>query len=147
MPNPILQKSLSKEPKKTEPKAKKPQISSGQTKKATVISISRNELFKLFDIADALKLLRDIAEETPMRQYAWLDFHGGIWLLLTGNVRDPVQTWVGRDVALSQLKEEGWKITGPHPKRLSVKQVSRQRIYGYARRFPTFNASAMAALI
>jgi hypothetical protein len=67
-----------------------------------------------------------------MRQYAWLDFYEGRWLLLAGNLRDPVRSWVDKDVALAQLKEEGWKITGPHPKRLSVKQNSRQRIYGYA---------------
>ncbi len=42
------------------PASKKPQ----EPEKCT-ISISREELFRLHDIADGLRLLRDIAEEAP----------------------------------------------------------------------------------
>ena len=69
MAKPILQKSSSKEPKKTKPKLKKPLSvrASGKTKECS-IPISRDELFQLHDIADGLKLLRDIAHEDPEMQ-------------------------------------------------------------------------------
>ena len=70
--------------------------------------------------------------EVPMRQLAWLDFYGWMWLLLNGNPKEPVRSWVFKDAAIAQLREEGWKISGPHPKRLLMKRDSRQRIYGYA---------------
>lgn len=58
------------EPKKTGSKSKKSRSlqSSAKTKQAASIPIPRDELFRLHDIADALKLLRDIAEEAPELQ-------------------------------------------------------------------------------
>jgi hypothetical protein len=47
-------------------------------------------------------------------------------------LKDPVRSWVDRDAALAQLKDEGWTITGLHPNRLPMKQDSRQRICGCA---------------
>jgi hypothetical protein len=67
-----------------------------------------------------------------MNEYAWLDLYGGIWLLLTGKTDEKARKWVDKNVALAELREEGWTITGPHPKRLSIKQDPRKRIYGYA---------------
>ncbi len=66
-----------------------------------------------------------------MRQYAWLDLYGGMWLLLTGKPNEPVRRWADKDSALAELREEGWTITGPPPKRFLIKQDPRQRIYGY----------------
>jgi hypothetical protein len=39
-----------------------------QESEKCTISISRNELFRLHDIADGLRLLRDIAQEAPELQ-------------------------------------------------------------------------------
>jgi hypothetical protein len=55
-----------------------------------------------------------------------------MWLLLTGNPKDPVGTWVDENVALTPLKEESWIINGPYPKQISKKQVPRESVYGYA---------------
>ena len=66
-----------------------------------------------------------------MRQYAWLDLHGGVWLLVTANPNEPSRRRTDEDAALAELKEEGWTITGPHPKRLLIKQHPRQRLCGY----------------
>ena len=32
-----------------------------------------------------------------MRQYAWLDFHGGCWHLVTSNAHDPDRKWMNRE--------------------------------------------------
>jgi len=64
-------------------------------------------------------------------QFAWLDLFGGRWLLLDGNLKYPARSWLDEEVALTQLKEEGWTISGPHRERLS-RQKSRRRSYGYA---------------
>jgi hypothetical protein len=60
-----------------------------------------------------------------MPQYAWLDFYGGIWHLITDKPKERVRKWVNREAALAELREEGWTIEGPHPKR------PRGRFYGY----------------
>ena len=67
MPN---QKTVSKKPKKMKRKPGKPvsQSSSGKNATPASIPISRNELFRLHDIADSLELLRDIADEAPEMQ-------------------------------------------------------------------------------
>ncbi len=56
-----------------------------------------------------------------MRQYAWLDFHGGCWHLITGNSHDRDWKWVKREVDLSDLIAEVWIIDGPHGKQLTIK--------------------------
>ena len=58
-----------------------------------------------------------------MRQYAWLDFHGGCWHLVTGNIQDPDRIWASRESALSDLKAEGWIIDGPHEKQPRMQHV------------------------
>jgi hypothetical protein len=40
--------------------------------------------------------------------------------------------WLDGAAALGLLKDEGWTITGPHPKRLSTKQNPPQWIYAQA---------------
>jgi hypothetical protein len=42
-----------------------------------------------------------------MRQYAWLDFHGGLWHLVSSNAHDPDRKWACRNSALSDLVAEG----------------------------------------
>jgi hypothetical protein len=67
-----------------------------------------------------------------MHEYAWLEFYRGKWHLLTGKQTDPVRIWVDKKVALSALVEEGWEISGPHPKQFPIKKKPRERFYGYA---------------
>ena len=71
MAEPIVRKSP-KEPKKTETKRKRPRPAPASEKSRKpqdpCIPISRDELFQLHDIADALRLLRDIASEAPELQ-------------------------------------------------------------------------------
>jgi len=69
-----------------------------------------------------------------MRQYAWLDFHGGCWHLVTSNVDDPDRKWVSRDAALSDLAFEGWIIDGPHGKQPTMKHDADRHFHGYALR-------------
>jgi len=56
-------------------------------------------------------------------QFAWLERFEGTWLLLNHSDRYPARTWMDRDVALSELRGEGWMIK-PHRKR--------QKLRGYA---------------
>jgi hypothetical protein len=56
----ILKKTPRKEQKKPGSRSKR-----ARPRNAPTIPISREELFQLHDIADTLKLLRDIAEEAP----------------------------------------------------------------------------------
>lgn len=51
--------------------------------------------------------------------------------LLTGDLRDPVRSWVDEEIALARMKEEVWTLTGPHPRWLPLIK-SRQRGRGYA---------------
>jgi hypothetical protein len=48
--------------------AVEPVSKKGRDRGGCTISISREELFKLHDIADGLRLLRDIAQEAPELQ-------------------------------------------------------------------------------
>ena len=66
-----------------------------------------------------------------MRQYAWLDFHGGYWHLVTGNNDDPDRKWTNRDLALFDLTAEGWLIDGPHGKQSAMKHDANRHFYGY----------------
>lgn len=66
-----------------------------------------------------------------MRQYAWLDFHGGCWHLITGNAHDLDRKWMDRHLALSDLTSEGWVIDGPHGKQPTMKHDANQHFYGY----------------
>jgi hypothetical protein len=69
MAEPILHKSPLKRSKKNNPKPKKPTpatASSGRQKpEEAFIPISREELFQLHDVADALQLLNDLEQEAP----------------------------------------------------------------------------------
>ncbi len=69
-----------------------------------------------------------------MRQYAWLDFHGGCWYLVTGNPDARDRKWANRDAALADLAEEGWVIDGPHGKEPTIKHDADRHFYGYALR-------------
>jgi hypothetical protein len=69
-----------------------------------------------------------------MRQYTRLDFHGGCWHLITGNIHDPYRKWVNRDLALLNLKAEGWIIDAPHGKRPTIKHDADRHFYGYGLR-------------
>jgi len=66
-----------------------------------------------------------------MDQFAWLDLFGGRWLLLDANRKYPARIWANEEVALAELREEGWKITGPHRTGLSMTNP-RQKSRGYA---------------
>ena len=69
-----------------------------------------------------------------MRQYAWLDFHGGRWHLVTANAHDRDRMWKNRESALSDLTWEGWAIDGPHGKQPTIKHDSNRHFYGYGLR-------------
>ena len=66
-----------------------------------------------------------------MRQYGWLDFHGGCWHLVTSNIQDPDRKWTSRDTAISDLTSEGWIIDGPHGKEPTIKHEADRHFYGY----------------
>ncbi len=67
-----------------------------------------------------------------MRQSAWLDFHGGYWHLLTGNVHDRDRKWASRESALSDLTSEGWMIEGSIGKQPRPRHDANRHSYGYA---------------
>ena len=69
-----------------------------------------------------------------MPQYAWLDFHGGCWHLITGKAHDRDRRWINRNVALSDLTAEGWVIDGPHGKQATMKHDANRHFYGYGLR-------------
>ena len=66
-----------------------------------------------------------------MRQYAWLDFHGGCWHLITANAHDHDRKWAKRDLALSDLTAEGWIIDEPRGKQPMMKHNADRHFYGY----------------
>jgi len=73
----------------------------------------------------------DEAKKGIMRQYAWLDFHGGCWHLITGNANDPGRKWAHRDRALSDLEAEGWMVEGPNGKQPTMRHEANRHFYGY----------------
>jgi hypothetical protein len=67
-------------------------------------------------------------------EFAWLDLFGRKWFLLNGNFNYTARSWTDEEVALAQLREEGWTIAGPHRKRLSMmKPQDRNRGYAMMR--------------
>jgi hypothetical protein len=70
-------------------------------------------------------------EEMFMHQYAWLDFYGECWHLVTGDVHDDHRKWTGRESALSELAAEGWMISGPYGKPPTIKHDANRHFYGY----------------
>jgi hypothetical protein len=72
-----------------------------------------------------------MVKEGIVRQYAWLDFHGGCWHLVTSNRNDSDRKWVNRDSAISDLMAEGWIIDGPHGKLPTIKHDADRHFYGY----------------
>jgi hypothetical protein len=52
-----------------------------------------------------------------MAQYSWLDFAFGVWDIVTENDHDPVRHWMDKQTALVELREEGWILIGPSPRR------------------------------
>jgi hypothetical protein len=64
-------------------------------------------------------------------EFAWLDIFGGKWFLLNGNFKYSARSWEDEEIALAELREEGWTIAVPHRKRLPVRKP-RRRICGYA---------------
>ena len=69
-----------------------------------------------------------------MRQYAWLDFHGGCWHLITANTAAQDRKWMNRDLALLDLTMEGWIIDEAQDKRPTVKHHANRHSYGYGLR-------------
>ena len=63
-----------------------------------------------------------------MRQYAWLDFHGGFWHLITRDARHPARKWINRKLALSDLAAEGWVVDGKEP---TIRHDANRHFYGY----------------
>lgn len=59
-------------------------------------------------------------------QYAWLDCDEGTWILMTNIPNDSVRQWIDKDLALKELRDEGWIISGPYP------DVPSDVFYGYA---------------
>jgi hypothetical protein len=66
-----------------------------------------------------------------MRQYAWLDYHGGFWHLTTANINDRDRKWVNRNFALSDLTAEGWVIDATHGTQPKVNHDTNRHLYGY----------------
>ncbi len=66
-----------------------------------------------------------------MNRYAWLEFDGGTWHLLTDNRENPSRRWADKGLALSELAEEGWKISGPFPKRFGLDPTANEGLYGF----------------
>jgi hypothetical protein len=66
-----------------------------------------------------------------MNRYAWLEFNGRTWHLLTSNPENAPRSWDDKGSALSDLAEEGWRISGPFPKRQGLDPTSNQSSYGF----------------
>jgi hypothetical protein len=68
-------------------------------------------------------------------RYAWLEFHRGVWLLLTDDESErsgAMRTWLDRETALAELAGEGWTISGPFPKGERREADSASKFYGFA---------------
>ena len=67
-------------------------------------------------------------------RYAWLEFHRGVWLLLTDDKNQPVRAariWVDEKAALAELADEAWTISGPYPKRMRAREGPGLLFRGY----------------
>jgi hypothetical protein len=67
-----------------------------------------------------------------MFQYAWLDFHGGCWHLVTKNTVDEARNWRDRKSALSELAAEGWTVDGTHGSLSAAEHDPDRHFYGFA---------------
>lgn len=67
-----------------------------------------------------------------MRQLAWLDSYRGKWRLVTSIPSRPIRQRIDKEVALRELAGEGWKISGPYPKRPKNDLNSKIRFDGLA---------------
>jgi hypothetical protein len=47
-------------------------------------------------------------------QYAWLEQNEGFWRFFIDNTKQEVRRWEDEDIALKELLNEGWIITGPY---------------------------------
>ena len=86
---------------------------------------------KILHLPEIFCLVAKYVDEGVMRQYAWLDFYGGFWHLVTGDALDCDRKWANRDSALSDLISEGWVIDGPHGKPPTIKHHVNRHFYGY----------------
>jgi hypothetical protein len=69
-----------------------------------------------------------------MPQYAWPELDRGMWHLLTDVRSKPNEAsrkGPDRNVALEELQQEGWTITGPYANRISINLKINQKVYGY----------------
>ncbi|MBN1568296.1 MAG: hypothetical protein JXA73_10655 [Acidobacteria bacterium] len=51
-------------------------------------------------------------------RYAWLEHEKGVWHFLTDLFADPSEStrrWTNRQLALDELRNEGWTIVGSYP--------------------------------
>ena len=69
-----------------------------------------------------------------MRQYAWLEFHGGCWHLVTGESHDRDRKWANRHLAFLELTAEGWVVDGLRGKQPTSKHDANRHFYGYGLR-------------
>lgn len=69
-----------------------------------------------------------------MRQYAWLDFHGGFWHLVTADAPNRDRKWLNRHFALSDLISEGWIVDKPHGNQPTTMHEANRHFYGYGLR-------------
>jgi hypothetical protein len=70
-------------------------------------------------------------------QYAWLEFNGGRWHLLTDVRKKPClknRNWPDTDAALTELEAEGWIIFGYYPNELSERLGLGNKCQGYGLR-------------
>jgi hypothetical protein len=68
------------------------------------------------------------------RQYAWLELYKGMWHLLTdikSESLDASRKWADKDVAISELIEDGWTVAGKYPNWLSDKLNLGNKFHGY----------------
>ena len=69
-----------------------------------------------------------------LMRYAWLEFHRGVWLLLTDDKNEPAEAarrWRDRETALSELAAEVWTSRGPYPKTPDARVKSWGVFQGY----------------
>ncbi len=68
--------------------------------------------------------------EVHMHKFAWLELYQGRWHLMTGDPDIGIDRWTDKDLALNQLTEEGWTISGPYPKRIKANLPPMLRFQG-----------------
>ncbi len=73
-----------------------------------------------------------------IRQFAWLEFHEGIWHLITdlkAKTGQAGRNWIDKQAALAELQQEGWIVADKYPNPLSKKLDLgiEPRVYGLMR--------------